>query len=259
MLAIPADEDFRAALAEKRRIIVLEETERTYLRHVNGFAGLQHLPSLISDTSRSTLWILSLNLVAFKYLSAAAGLNHHFSHQINAMSVEPAHLKNAILVRHNLSGLRLHFAAPPGKSRLAERARQILGLKEDREQLFFDALYRESEGVFRSAFELWRRHIDRAEGGILYLRHPMEPDYELLASRLGRHDLFTLQAILQHGSLTPPEHALVFGLTEKQSRNALEGLADREILEPDPQATGWRVRPEAGHFVRRTLDRENLL
>jgi hypothetical protein len=153
----------------------------------------------------------------------------------------------------------LHFAAPPGKSRLAERARQILGLKEDREQLFFDALYRESEGVFRSAFELWRRHIDRAEGGILYLRHPMEPDYELLASRLGRHDLFTLQAILQHGSLTPPEHALVFGLTEKQSRNALEGLADREILEPDPQATGWRVRPEAGHFVRRTLDRENLL
>ncbi len=259
MLVIPAEEDFCTALTKKRRIIVLEETERTYLRHVNGFGGLRHLLSLISNTSRSTLWVLSLNLVAFKYLSASVGLNQYFSHQINAMSVEPEHLKNAILLRHNLSGLRLSFAAPPGKSRIAERARQILGLEENREQLFFDALYRESEGVFRSAFELWRRHIDRAEGGMLYLRHPMEPDYELLASRLSRHDLFTLQAILQHGSLTPPEHALVFGLTEKQSRNAMEGLADREILEPDPQAVGWRVRPEAGHFVRRTLDRENLL
>jgi hypothetical protein len=259
MLNVPEGEDLRVALSKERRVILLEETERTFLRHVNGFEALRALLSLISDTSRSTLWILSLNLVAFRYLSAAVRLNQCFSHQINAMAVEPQDLTNAILMRHNLSGLRLHFAAPPGKSWPIERARRLLGLQEDRQQEFFDALYRQSSGVFRSAFELWRRYIDRAEGGILHMRSPVPPSYGSLASQFSREDLFALQAILQHGSLTPPEHAVVFGLTETQSRNRLEGLADREILEPDPHAPGWRVRPEAGYVVRQTLYAENLL
>jgi hypothetical protein len=259
MLALPDGEDLRLALTQQRRIIILEETERAFLRHVNGFEGLRSLLSLISGTSRGTLWILSLNRVSFRFLTAAAGLDRYFSHQINAMAVEPQDLTNAILMRHNLSGLRLHFAAPAGRSWPIEQARQLLGLQEDRQREFFDTLYRQSEGVFRSAFELWRRYIDRVEGGILYMRSPVPPSYGSLASHLTREDLFTLQAILQHGSLTPQEHAVVFALSEIQSRNRIEGLADRDILEPDPQAPGWRVRPEAGYFVRQTLDAENLI
>jgi len=259
MLALPDGEDLRLALTQQRRIIILEEAERAFLRHVNGFEGLRALLSLISGTSRETLWILSLNRVSFRFLSAAAGLDRYFSHQINAMAVEPQDLTNAILMRHNLSGLRLHFAAPASRSWPIEQARQLLGLQEDRQQEFFDTLYRQSEGVFRSAFELWRRYIDRVEGGILYMRSPVPPSYGSLASHLTREDLFTLQAILQHGSLTPQEHAVVFALSEIQSRNRIESLADRDLLEPDPQAPGWRVRPEAGYFVRRTLDAENLI
>ena len=80
---------------------------------------------------------LCLNQLAFKFLDPAVGMQPVFSHRINAMSVEPDHLVNAILLRHNLSGLRLRFAPPPSRHPLIERLRRPLGLDRQRARSFF--------------------------------------------------------------------------------------------------------------------------
>jgi hypothetical protein len=214
--------------------------------------------SVITRSSRQNLWIVSTNYFSFRLLNAALRLDPHFSHRINAMAVDPRYLREAILMRHNLSGLRLRFAPPPEGSYYAKRFRSLTGAEVDHEALFFDALYRESGGVFRAAFALWQRYIDRAEGGILYMRHPAVPHYEHIVNSLNDLDLFTLAAILQHGSLTPRELSRIFRVHEVTSGSWLDNLLARELIEPDPGRYGLRVVPEAGQIVRQTLFRKNM-
>ena len=174
------------------------------------------------------------------------------------MAVEQPHLREAILMRHNLSGLRLRFAPPIDQGSWARRMLRTTGVQLDPESEFFDALFRESGGVFRTAFALWQRYIDRAEAGVLYMKCPAEPHYEAVVGSLDILDLFTLTALLQHGSLTPREHSVLFQIDETRSRSWLDNLLARELIEPDPGRYGMRVVPDAAQIVRQTLFRRNL-
>ena len=166
------------------------------------------------------------------------------------MAVERDQLREAVLVRHSLSGLRLQFAPAPSESAYARRFGKMVGVEADPETEFFDVLYRESGGVFRTAFALWQRHIDRVEAGVLYMRYPTTPHYEEIVASLSELDLFTLAAILQHGSLTPGEHSTIFQVNQATSNAWLDNLLARELIEADPDHTGFRVVPEAGEVVR---------
>jgi hypothetical protein len=245
--------------AAARCVVMLEELERSFLRRSVGFAGLTRLLGWINDTSRSVLWILGVNKTAFSYLNAATGLDRYFSHRINAAAVEPDTLSEAILLRHNLSGMRLRFVHAPRQRALVRRVQRLLGLDRPSRDRFFSALYEQSEGIYRSAFEIWHACIDHADGGVLTMSFPPEPDFGTLVRELSRDDLFALQAILQHGSLLVEEHAAIFGCSQQTSDMLFEGLVDRGLLEPEPQAPGWRVRSEAGYIVRKALYGVNLL
>ena len=254
-----SNEDLLHTLKTERRVVVIEEVERTFLRRVGGFQALEELLEIVTATARSTLWILSLAGEAFNLLNAAAGVGSHFSHRINASSVKPEHVREAILQRHNLSGLRLEFAVPPQGNRLWTWFHRQTGIQESPETAFFDDLYRRSGGVFRSAFGFWQQHIDRAEGGVLYMLAPDEVDHDAVSEGLSRFELFTLQAILQHGSLTPEQHAEVFGIEPETSRAVVEHLFGCHILEDEPEATGARIRPAALMLVRSMLSLQNLM
>jgi predicted AAA+ superfamily ATPase len=258
ILQLPEATDLARALNEKRRVVIIEEFERSFLREINGFEALRDLLTLIYETSSSTLWIFSVNETAFRYLDAFNRLGRHFSHRINAMSVKRDDLIGAILQRHDLSGLRLEFAPLPEEDRRVSRARRLLGLEQDPERLFFESLYRQSEGIFRSAFELWQGSIERVEGGVVHMRQPLVADYGPLLSELSHEDHFILQAILQHGGLTVDEVARVTRSSADDSGRRLERLRLIEILGPEPDYPGLRVRPEAGLFVREALHRQNL-
>ena len=248
-----------SASPNRRRVVMIEELERAYLRKIDGFNALRRLLAWINDTSQQTLWILGTNKTAFQYLSAAIGLERYFSHRLDAAVVEPATLREAILLRHNLSGMRLRFPRPPREGALARRTRRLLGLEVPPGDQFFAALYEQSEGIYRSAFELWHDRIGHAEGGVLTMRFPVAPDHRALIRELSQDDLFALHAILQHGSLLVEEHAAVFGCEPQASDTLFEGLAQRGLIEPEPGAPGWRVRPEAGYIVRKALHAVNLL
>ncbi len=259
LLDAPDDGDPAARLAASRRIVVIEEFERLYLRVMGGFEALREFLDIIHSSTGSTLWVLSVNETAFRYLDAVAGLSRFFSHRVNAMSVTQPVLTKAILQRHNLSGLRLEFAPLPPEDPRLSKARRFLGLEQDAQQLFFDALFQQSEGLFRAAFELWQECIERVETGVVHMRQPLVPNYRRLYAELTCDDHFTLKAVLQHGSLTVAEHAQVMCATPEESQRRLERLESLEILEPEPSCPGWRVRPEAGCFARDTLHRQNLL
>lgn len=258
--AISLDEsgNLEEALLGRRRVMILEELERVYLGVIGGYEALRHLLDLVEETSGSTLWVLSLNETAFLHLDAAAALGSHFSHRINAMSVEQKQLEAAILYRHHLSGLRMQFSPLPRGDERVRRVRRTLGLEKSPQEVFFHSLYAESEGIFRAAFELWQDSIERIEGGLVHLRQPLAADYGPLIAELGQCDQFLLRAVMRHGSLTFSEAAELFMENEAWARRTMRRLESLDVLEPDPSAAGYRVMPQAGKVVRELLFRSNL-
>jgi len=259
MIGIPQESDILDALNAKQRIVMIEELERTFLRTPGGFGSLHMLREMVYSTSGTTLWIFSINEIAFRYLDSIIGLGRHFSQRVDTMAVPRETIVKAIYYRHSLSGLRLEFAPLPAGDPRLNRLKEFLGFERDPEQLFLDSLYLQSEGIFRSALELWQAMIERVEGGIVFMRQPVEPKFKLLDTELDLPDRFLLQAILQHGSLTPGEAACVLEMPIKECEGRTGRLQFLELLESDPLYPGLRVRPEAGRFVRRALYRSNLL
>lgn len=257
-LGVPAG-NVPSSLRSEKRIIIIEEAERTYLRKIDGFGAIRELLSLVADTTGRNLWVLSLTREGCRFLDAALQLSSGFSHRLHASAVTTDELKDAILQRHNLSGLRLEFASPPGKGRVKDWLRQQTARVQSSEDSFFDSLHGLSGGVFRSAFTTWRRHIERVDGGILHMRSLDLPDQSRLTQALSGEDLFFLHMLLQHGSLTAEETASVFEWPLSVSEARIDHLLGRGILEPEPAVPGFRVQSEAGILVRAALNARNLV
>jgi hypothetical protein len=252
------DADLRIELSRSRKVVILEEFERIFLRRLNGFDALKDFIDLIDATSQGILWIVITNENTFKYLQAIQRIDHTFTHRIHAMSVSPEAIRTAILQRHNLSGLRLEFAPPAAGDPRVSKVRKFLGIVRDPQELFFDSLYRQSEGVFRSAYELWQDSIHRTEAGVVYMQQPLDPAYKGLRAELVLDDCFALQALQQHGSLTTQELAEVLRWTDLYAARRMKHLLDLEIIEQEPVCPGLRVKPQAGRFVREILHGRNL-
>jgi len=246
-------------LSQGRRVVILEEIERMFLRQVGHFEAIRAMQQLIAATSRQTLWILVINQMAYRFLEAAVDLGHTFSHRLDAGAANAEMLRKAILVRHNLSGLRLQFPQPVQSGRLERRALQWAGKAVTPETAFFDTLASQSGGIFRTAFDIWLGQVESVRNGELSLK-PLAPiDLSAVIADLGRDDVFTLAAIMQHGSLRVAEHELIFQRGRTFSQAQIDELLAREVIEPDPNHDGFRVRPEANRLVQEALYRQNIL
>ncbi|MFY9224160.1 MAG: ATP-binding protein [Blastocatellia bacterium] len=247
------------SLSQKQRIIILEETERIYLRQVGHYGALRALQRLITLTSKTTLWILCINKTAFDLLNVTIQLGETFSHRINVGVASKEVMKNALLLRHNLSGLRLQIAAPEDNSNWLEKLNHKYLNPINPTEVFFDTLTQESGGVFRAAFKIWLGHIESIQAGLLTMKAIVKPDRNALIEDLDLQDLFTLVAILQHGSLTYEEHSAIFQTNISRSKLQIHELIDRQIVELEPQRSGYRVSADAMPVVKELLYRRNLI
>ena len=247
-------------LAGARRLVILEELERSFLRCPGGFEAVREFQRIVASTSATTFWLVSINRSAFRLLDAALALGGTFSHRANAANETRDELRAAILLRHRLSGLRLRFL-PPREEAVGVLARLDRWMRGKRapEDVFFDRLARESDGLFRAAFTIWLHHVESAEGGVLTLKSLEPPDLSGLMADLRPEALFSLAAVLQHGSLTTQEHCAVFLCGEDESKSRLEDLLARELVQADPGREGLRVRPESLRVVWEALYRSNLV
>ena len=133
-----------------------------------------------------------------------------------------------------------------------------IGLEDSAQKLFFDSLYQQSEGIFRSAFQLWVSSIERVEGETLKIRQPLDPAFTRFRSELVQEDQFTLLVTQEHGSLTQEELAEVLCEASDHSSSRMERLSALGLVEADPSHPGLRVHPEAQRFVNNLLRRTNL-
>jgi hypothetical protein len=258
LLNLPENANLEQAFAAERRVLILEGAERIFLRKVGGFSAAHHLMHLIHRTASTTLWIVVMNDRSYRALDAGTHWHRVFSHRINAMNISREDLENAILERHRLSGLRIEFAPRQAGDPKLSRIKRWVGLEDSPQKMFFDSLFQQSEGIFRSAFELWLSSIERVEGDTICIRQPFDPSFNRFRNELAQEDHFTVLVIQEHGSLTEDELAELLYEPFAASRGRMERLSALGLVERDPDHPGLRVRPEAQRFVNDLLRRANL-
>lgn len=220
---------------KKKKVIVLEALQNLYLRNINGYAALESLLYVISETKESIFWIVSSSLYAWNFMDKVVSISEYFSHMMRTDKLDARQIESVILSRHRSSGYELYFE--PGELQSKSRAyRKIMDQEEEARKYLKDAYFEDltnlSEGNASIAMIFWIRSIRDFDETHFYIK-PLEVTSVEMIQDLRPDVLFTLASIILHDTLTPSELSKVLLFTEQESRLMLVRLKTRGLLRQD--------------------------
>ena len=258
------------------RVVILEGAEHLHLRVPDGARLLERMLAFASRTQPRVFWVLSMTSSAWQLAKKRSPASFGDLESIKLDSLTATELKQAVLVRHRLSGLPLQYAEPrTGRHLLLGRARGTKGSPKHQQQIeadYFQRLHRASLGSIRLALFHWLRSADfrSVEGSLLV--QPLEP-LQPFAGALDIDQSFALKALFDHGTLTVRDYCEIVRIPMPQARHLFHTLCDLRVVEPakgtkdpaeaspasDAQETLYGVRPLVAGAVVTHLKSLNIL
>lgn len=212
---------------EESHVIILENIERLFIRKVNGFDLLEDFLLFLHATKSKIYWIVSVNKYSFYYLNSVKFFSSHFPSIIQINPISKALLKEEILMRNE--GYNLVFLKPNTISKKLDKELKKV-TKEERQELmkklFFKKLSDFSKGNISKAILYARDSAYKVKEKTVYIK-PYETK-EL--DNLSLNELFILEAIFQHRSLTIDELNIVLRNSSRQSRLSIEKLLEKNVI-----------------------------
>ncbi|MFT5365399.1 MAG: hypothetical protein ACI8V2_000336 [Candidatus Latescibacterota bacterium] len=217
---------------ERPCIVILEHGHELFIRRIGGLEVVRAFLQLISATSQSVFWCLSMTESAWRYLDAVVEIAEYFPYVIETRNMHASELAQAVMARHDVSGFGLQFM--PGDSpsvlrRLKKRADKR-GQQEILREIFFEHLADASKGNVQIALFYWLRSIKEIKDDTVFVTE-LKPLRFAFLNTLNADKLFTLAAMLQHGTLTVGEHVSVFRSSKAMSQGLLETLAASNLIQ----------------------------
>ncbi|PRQ09445.1 amino acid permease [Enhygromyxa salina] len=217
-------------------VVMIHDLELWWERSLGGVAVLEQLSELIDRYGDRVLFILELNVHAYRYISRTVPLGDQALAVVECQPFTAEQLKDVIEGRHRSTGLR----------------GVIDGRDEDelpawnRARLFtrhFDY----SAGYVGVALHSWITHVDRLEGEDLVMRSPKTPTLEPL-ERLKLEWVALLLQFVLHKRLTRARLVRITGLDAAALDRALDTLARMGLISEDKQGV-----VELNHYVSHLL------
>ena len=220
---------------EDNHVIILENIERLFIRRIRGFDLLEDFLLFLHATKTKIYWIISINKYSFYYLNRVKYFSSHFPSIIHLKPILDTLLKEEILNRN--SGYELVYLKPVNISKKIEK--QLKKLSKEERQLFLENIF------FKRLFHFSKGNISKA---ILYARNSaynvkektvfIKPIEIKVLDDLSLNDLFILEAIFQHRSLSIKELNIVLRNSDRQSRLSIEKLLERQLIRPTSTING---------------------
>ena len=280
--AVPGDlDELAAGLArglDRPAVVIVEHFEHTFLRTVDGSRLTARALEFFSRTDGLVFWVPSASATGWEIIRriepAAARLM-----EVQAVALPGrSGLERAMMVRHRRSGIPCRFDA--GESPPAGLARRLASAGDEAtrqsilREAFFHRLFELTDGSRALSLLYWLRSVDfDAATKRMRVALPRALDLAFL-DRLTWDEIFTLQALVEHRSLTVEDHAAVFGGTGATSTTVLESLGNLLLIEPlgtvrevgEPLRFGtvetgrpYQVQPVLVPIVLRLLRGRNLV
>ena len=279
---VPGDlDELAAGMArglDRPAVVVVEHFEHTFLRTVDGSRLAARALEFFSRTAGLVFWVPSASATGWEIIRriepAAARLM-----EVQAVTLPGrSGLERAMMVRHRRSGIPCRFDA--GESPPAGLARRLASAGDEATRqsvirdAFFHRLFEVTDGSTVLSLLYWLRSVEfDAATKRMRVALPRALDLAFL-ERITWDEVFSLQALVEHRSLTVEEHAAVFGGTAATSAPVLESLGNLLLIEPlgtvrevgDPLTFGtvetgrpYQVRPVLVPIVLRLLRGRNLV
>lgn len=215
-----------------RHCVVLEVGQQLFMRRVGGFDAIRALLLLMTRTTDRVFWILSMSEYAWAFLGRVVGISDYFPYQVETRSMTQADIETAVMTRHDASGYALRFLEGADLSKRVDKALRKAADESEKQAIlrkrYFEDLQRASRGNVQIALYLWVRSV-RSTGDVLEVEPVPSLSFEFV-SDLSLPKMTALAAILQHGSLSPAEHAEIFNTGVRSSVLLFESMEDQSLI-----------------------------
>ncbi|WP_288954994.1 hypothetical protein [uncultured Polaribacter sp.] len=214
---------------DDKHVIVLENIERLFIRRVRGFDLLEDFLLFLHATKSKIYWVISINKYSFYYLNRVKYFSSHFPSIIHLKPILNEQLKAEILDRN--TGYQMVFLKPNKISKKAEKQLKKAtkeGRQEILENLFFKKMFSFSKGNISKAILYARNSAYNVKDKVVFIK----PIQIKVLDDLSLNDLFILEAIFQHRSLSIKELNIVLRNSDRQSRLSIEKLLEKQLIRP---------------------------
>ena len=214
---------------EENHIIILENIERLFIRRIRGFDLLEDFLLFLHATKSKIYWVISINKYSFYYLNRVKYFSSHFPSIIHLKPILDEQLKAEILDRNQ--GYQTVFLKPNKISKKLEKQLKK-ATKEERqtllENLFFKKMSSFAKGNISKAILYARNSAYNVKEKTVFIK----PIKIKVLDDLSLNDLFILEAIFQHRSLSIKELNIVLRNSDRQSRLSIEKLLEKQLIRP---------------------------
>jgi len=240
-----------------KRIIILEDIQKIYLRKVNGFDSLKMLFRLINDTNKNIFWLASCTIYAWNYLKNAISIHEYFSHIILLERLNEQEIVEIIKKRNRISGLNVIFQPENSKS----IRKKIKGLSEEEQQvilqkMYFDDLSDFSESNISLALIFWLLSTREITENKLIIGHFEKPDLSFV-NVISIDRVLTFLALILHDGLNESELSEVNNITQEEARFIIMMLLEDGVIYKDN--SNYLVNPMIYRNVIKLLQSKNLI
>jgi len=215
---------------EEPIVVVFENVERLYLRRIHGFDLLRDFLLFIQSTRNHVFWLVTINEYSYYYLNRSIDFGDYF---LSSIKLKPIANEDVIsILSDGNQGYDIIYLKPKNVGRMLNR-KLIKNSGTDKQELlranYIYQLDKFSQGNISRAILYWINSIVRFKENKIYVK-PYEAGPAL--NEVSLDDLFILEAILQHTSLSSKELQLVLRQSNKHSQLILEQFVDKQIIQP---------------------------
>ncbi|MTI40764.1 ATP-binding protein [Fulvivirga lutimaris] len=213
-----------------KRIIVIENLQKLYLKKVGGFKNIKLLTELISLTRDSVHWIVGCTQYAYNYLEKTISISDHFSYNIRLEDLSSEEIVKMIEKRHRVSGYNLIFE--PRAEDLKNKKYKGLNEKGKQEYLkeeFFTHLNKIAKSNISIALIYWLRSTKHTSDNAIEIGSISSMDFSFLKT-LSNQKLFLLTMLLLNDGMTEDELILATNYSVQKNRSIIYPLFEDGVV-----------------------------
>ncbi len=200
-------------------VILFDDLELWWERSTEGMAVLEQIEEMINRYSSQVLFIFTMNVYTFRFISQYKDLASLFFTTVQTGSFSAKELQEIIMFRHESS--RVTFSM--GKHHENEISQYKLAC-------LFNHCYSLSEGNVGVALQTWISAIDTVSDSEVSIIKQPKISTEIFA-HIQPHLIIILLQIILHKRITAPKLARLLGVEGSQISNAIHTLKRYRLLE----------------------------
>ncbi len=226
-------------------VLIINDLELWWERSPDGFAVINEIIRLVNTHSATCLFLINANRHSYRFINQLQSIDDAFISVIHCEPFDAEDLQNAILLRHQSTGLQFEFEG--------ELEDQISRMKLAR---LFNSYFDYSAGNIGTALHAWISHIERVQNERLIIRRPERPDITALETLKPEWAVCLAQFVL-HKNLTEARLCRIFRWSPAETRDMLRTLRRTGLL-VEIQGS-WHISPFVHPFlVEKLLEMEVL-